>query len=446
MNSTTGAASITDGTLWGGVYAAEYTMRMSTLPSMLHVGPNEIVRYAGVFPTHGHEPDAIAAANAGQPIDTVSLDFGFYIGAQAYGQAVLNGLINRATQSNKTTVTGGATVPATGIAQGIPALYAMSYTNAVGGLSVAITNKSATAHQVTIRVNGAGAAGIFPLQFVTGTDPSAANNPASPNAVTIQTASSGNPVMVPPYSVLRADITTPPVATFVNSASFQPGPLAPQQLVTAYGAGFASQSITAPSQSLPLMLGDTTISITDSGGAVKSAPLLSVSPSQASFQLPAGAALGAATVKVMRSGTTVLTGHLEIGAVSPGLYSANGNGAGVAAASALRIRRWWIEPMSAFSCEPGIPLSCLSSPLALGGNPDPVLVFLAGTGIRGAGSVLAYVAGQPVPVLYFGPQGQYTGVDDVVVWLPPSLAATGESSVYLVADGKVSNMTTVNIQ
>src|SRR4029077_4560793 len=47
---TTGTSSITDGTLWGGIYAAEYTMRMSTVPSMLHVGPNEIVRYAGDSP------------------------------------------------------------------------------------------------------------------------------------------------------------------------------------------------------------------------------------------------------------------------------------------------------------------------------------------------------------------------------------------------------------
>jgi len=218
-DSATGAASITDGTLWGGIYAAEYTMRMSTVPSMLHVGPNEIVRYAGVFPTHGHEPDAIAAANAGQPIDTASLDFGFYIGAQAYGQAVLNGVINHASQSNKTTVTGGAIVPATGIPQGIPALYAMSYTNPTSGLSVVITNKSATAQQVTIRMNGAAVTGILPLQFVTGTDPSAANTSANTTTVTIQSGSSGNPVTVGPYSVVRVDLMKTPFSDLGQSFS-----------------------------------------------------------------------------------------------------------------------------------------------------------------------------------------------------------------------------------
>jgi hypothetical protein len=128
---------------------------MSTVPSVLHVGPNEITNFAGIFATTGYQVQVTSAANAGQTINTLSLDFRFYIGAQAMGQAVLNGVINHAIQSDKTTVTGGATVPATGVTGGIPALYAMSYTNAAGELSVVITNKSATAHQVTIRVNGA---------------------------------------------------------------------------------------------------------------------------------------------------------------------------------------------------------------------------------------------------------------------------------------------------
>jgi uncharacterized protein (TIGR03437 family) len=442
-DSKTGAASITDGTLWGGVYAAEYTMRMSTVPSMLHVGPNEIVRYADVFATRGHEPDVIAAANAGKTINTLSLDFGFYLSAQAYGQAVLNDVINRAIQSNKTTVEGGATVPATRIAGGIPALYALSYTNAAGGLSVVIANKSASAHQVTIRVNGAAATGTFPLQFVTGSDPSTANSPASPNAVAIQTGTSGNPVTVPPYSVLRADIASPPIATVVNSASFQTGPLAPQQLVTAFGSGFASQPITDPT--LPATLGDTSIAITDSRGTVSVAPLLYVSPTQANFLIPGGVAPGAASVKVMRSGTTVLTGSLSVAAVSPGLYSANGNGAGVAAATYVRASALTTTAL-AFSCEAGVALSCLSTPISLGTASDTVFVSLYASGIRAAQNVEVYVAGQAVPVVYAGAQGQFPGLDQINIGIPGALAGTGEASVYVVADGKTSNMTTINIQ
>ncbi len=438
--------SITDGTVWGGIYSAEYIMRMSTVPAMLHVGPSEISYNSGVFASSGHQSEVEAAAAAGTPIDTLSLNFGFYVSAQGAGISVLNGVINRAVASNQTVVTGGATVPATGIAP-IPALYAMAYSNAQGGMSVVITNKSAASHQVTVRVNGSAATGPFPLQFITASDPSTANTSSSKNTISTQTASSANPITVPPYSVLRADLTAPPVATFVNSASFQVGPAAPQQLVTAFGSGFAAQAITASTQPLPLTLGDTAISITDSEGTVNAAPLYYVSAAQASFLIPSGVAPGPASVKVTRNGATVLTGSLTVAAVSPGLYSANGNSAGVAAALAERVSASGaVTPLSVFSCQSGVPISCLSSALSLGSSTDTVYVSLYGTGIRGAGTVQAYVAGQPAVVKYAGAQSQYQGLDQVNVALPTSLAGMGEVSVYLVTDGKVSNMTTVNIQ
>jgi uncharacterized protein (TIGR03437 family) len=444
-DSKTGAKSVTVGALWGGIYAAEFTMRMSTAPSMLHVGPNEISYNAGVSASNGHQPTVTAAADAGKPIDTLSLDFGFYLAAQAYGQAVSNGVINHAVNSNKTTITGGATVPATGIAGGIPALFAMSYTNATGGLSLVITNKSATAHQATIQVNGAAATGTFPLQFVAGTDPSAVNTPESPNTVAIQTGTSANPVTVPPYSVMRVDLRTPAVVSVVNSASFQPGPVAPLQLATAFGSGFAAQTITAQSQPLPATLGDTSITITDSKGTSIAAPLYYVSPSQASFLIPEGLAAGAATMKVTRSGATVLAGPLTVAAVSPGLYSANGNGAGVAAAAYSRTSTPGKYPF-VFNCQTDAALSCLSTPVPLGAATDTVFVTLYGSGIRGAQKVQVYVAGQPAPVLYAGAQGTYQGLDQINITLPSNLAGTGEASVYVVADGKTSNMTTINIQ
>jgi hypothetical protein len=142
-DASTGNGSMTDGTVWGGIYSAEYIMRMSTVPAMLHVGPSEISYNSGVFASSGHQSQVEAAAASGTPIDTLSLNFGFYVSAQGAGLSVLNGVINRAVASNQTVVTGGATVPATGLAP-IPALYAMSYTNAQGGLSVVITNKSGT--------------------------------------------------------------------------------------------------------------------------------------------------------------------------------------------------------------------------------------------------------------------------------------------------------------
>jgi uncharacterized protein (TIGR03437 family) len=448
LDRSTGATSITNGTLWGGIYTAEYLMRLSTVGSVLFAGPHSIVSYAGVSSTDDHTSDVRNAAEAGETIDTLSLDFGFYVTAQANGMAVLNGVTKRATSYNQTTVTGGATVPATGVAQGIPALYAAAYTSTTGGLSLVITNKSATAHQVTIRVNGAAASGTFPLQSIAGSDPGAANSFENPNNVAMQTGSSANPVTVPPYSVLRVDLVTPAVATVVDSASFRPVALAPQQVATAFGSGIASQTISAAGQPLPVTLGDTTINVVDSAGSVNPAPLYYVSANQANFLIPSGAAPGAGTVKVTRAGATVLTGAINIAAVSPGLYSANGNGAGVAAALAetADASGSLTAPALVFSCQSGVPLSCLSSATSLGAASNTVYVWLFGTGIRGAKNVQAFVAGQSAPVVYAGPQGQYPGLDQVNISLPRSLAGTGEASVYLVADGAVSNMVTLNIQ
>jgi uncharacterized protein (TIGR03437 family) len=439
-------SSITDGTVWGGIYSAEYLMRMSAVPSVLHVGPSEISYNSGVFVSSGHQGEVEAAAAAGTPIDTLSLNFGFYVSAQGAGISVLNNVLSRAVNSNQTVVTGGATVPATGIAP-IPALYAMCYTNPQGGLSAVITNKSATPHLVTIRVNGVAAAGPLPLQFITASDPSTANTSTSRNTISVQTASSANPVTIPPYSVVRADLTAPAVATIVSSASYQVGPVAAQEMVVAFGSGFASKTITAQTEPLPATLGDTAIAITDSKGAVAPASLLYVSPSLASFLIPNGLALGPATVKVTRSGAAVLTGSITVGSVAPGVYSANANGAGVAAAEAALVSASGVStPLSVFSCQAGVALSCLSTPLSIGTSTDTLNLYLYGTGIRGAGTVQAYIAGQPVPLQYAGAEGVYQGLDQVNLTVPRSLAGIGEVSVYLVADGKVSNVTTVNIQ
>ncbi len=201
-------------------------------------------------------------------------------------------------------------MPATGIAP-IPALYAMSYSNPQGGLSVAITNKSATAHQVTVRINGAAATGTFPLQFITAADPSTANTSTSRNAISIQNASSANPITVPPYSVLRADIVTPATIQILHSASYQTGPVAPAGIGDGVRLGLRLADHRRSQPALLLAtLGDTSISITDSKGITTAAPLYYVSANQASFLIPGGVAAGAASVKVARNGATVLTGSI----------------------------------------------------------------------------------------------------------------------------------------
>jgi uncharacterized protein (TIGR03437 family) len=431
--------SVTDGTLYGAIYAAEYVMRMSSVPSMLYVGMHALTGTRGVNAASSHYIDVQNAYNQGTTINTLGLNFGFFIEAQPLGLAVLNGVLRNATQVDSTAVTGGATVPATGIGP-IPALYAQAYTSATGQHSVVITNKSATAQPATLRLNGTAVPGTMPLQFIAGTDPAAVNT-ATASAVSVQASTSANPVTVPAYSVVRVDLDFPTVAAVVGSASYASGPVAPQEIISLFGPGMASQTAIA-SLPLPTTLGGTSVSING-----QPALLFAVTTGQANVLVPAGLAAGPATVTVMHGSTVALTASMTIATSAPGLYSANADGAGVAAANAYLVTASNQRVNQAvYTCNPPTARSCLAAPLSLGGATDTLYIELYGTGIRGAASVQCFVAGQSVPCLYAGPVAAYAGLDQVNISIPKSLAGAGDVRVYVVADGVASNVVGLKIQ
>lgn len=436
--------SLTDGTLYGAIYAAEYVMRMSALPSMLYVGMHAITGTRGVNAANSHFDDTTNAYNQGTTIDTLSLNFGYFTTAQPLGLDLLYGVLRNATTVAATTVTGGATVPATGLGQ-IPALYAQAYIGATGQQSVLISNKGATAQQVTVNVNGAPVSGSLPVQWISGTDPTVTNTATSPNNVAIQASTATNPVAVPAYSVVRVDLNSPTVVSPVNNASYAGGVVAPQEIVSLFGSGIASQTATA-TLPLPTSLGSTSIRITDSTGNSQLAPLFAVSPGQANILIPSGLAAGAAKVTVAGSAAS-LTGSITIANSAPGLYSMNQDGANVAAAVALRYSASnQATNETVFTCAAQAARSCLPVPLSLGAATDTLYVELYGTGIRGAGSVQCFVGGQNVPVLYAGAASGYSGLDQVNISIPRSLAGAGTVRVYLVADGASSNVVSLAFQ
>jgi uncharacterized protein (TIGR03437 family) len=438
------SSSVTDGTLYGAIYAAEYVMRMSSVPAMLYVGMHALTGTRGVTAVNSHYTDVQNAYAAGTTIDTLTLDFGYYLDTQPLGLAVLNGVLHNASQVDATTVTGGATVPATGLGQ-IPALFAQAYTSNTGQQSVVITNKGAAAQTVAIRVNGTAVSGTLPLEFIAGTDPSAANTAAAMNAVTVQTGTSSNPVTVPAYSVVRVDLNAPAAASVVSSASYLAGPVAAQEIVAIFGTGVASQTASA-SLPLPTVLGGTSVRIADSAGNTQLAQLFAVSASQANVLVPSGLAAGPATVTVLHGTTAALTGSISIAGSQPGIYSMNQDGAGVAAAIAYVVTAASQKvPETVYTCDSSTARSCLAAPLGQGGATDTLYVELYGTGIRGAASVQCFAGGQSVPVIYAG-TSSYAGLDQVDISIPKSLAGMGDVRVYLVADGVASNVVGLNLQ
>ena len=437
--------SLTDGTLYGAIYAAEYVMRMSSVPSMLYVGMHALTGTRGVSAANTHYADTQNAYNQGTTINTLTLSFGFFTEAQPQGLAVLNGVLRNATQVDTTAVTGGATVTATGLGQ-IPALYAQAYSSAAGQQSVVITNKGATAHQVTLRVNGTPVAGLLPVQLIAGSDPSAVNTASNPSTVSVQAVASLNPVSVPAYSVVRVDLNSPAVAAVVSSASYASGPVAPQEIVTLFGPGIGE---VAYAGWLPLTtaLGGVSVQIADGAGYTQLAPIFAVASTQANILIPSGLAAGPATVTVLHGSTPAVTGSTTIASSAPGLYSMNQDGAGVAAADAFLVTAaYQVVNQTVFTCNPPAARSCLAAPLSLGGASDTLYVELYGTGIRGAASVQCYVAGQSVPVLYAGLVAAYPGLDQIDISIPKSLTGTGDVRVYVVADGVASNVVGLNIQ
>ena len=220
----------------------------------------------------------------------------------------------------------------------------------------------------------------------------------------------------------------------VESAAAPSSTVAPDSLASLYGANLAPGIAQATAQPLPLALAGVTLSVTDAAGVERGAPLLYVSPVQINFVVPDGTAPGLATLAV--AGQTFTA---AVQPVAPTLFSVNGAGSGVAAATAIRVQ----------AAKPVVQTSVpLSAPIVLSSDTQ-VYVSFFGTGIRNRSS-LANVAmtinGIAVPVLYAGPAPGYTGLDQVNVELVLSLRGSGVSNVVLTVDGLAANTVTIDVQ
>ena len=175
------------------------------------------------------------------------------------------------------------------------------------------------------------------VQYITGADPAADNTASNATLVSIKSETSANPVTVPPYCVIRIDLNTPALLTPVNAASYAAGPVAPEEIVSVFGPGIATQTAVAGSLPLPTSLAGTQIQLTDSTGNSQLAPQLAVAPGQANFLFPRTLTSGVVKIAVLHGAVVALTGSVTIGPSSPGIFTANGDGAGAAAANVFRV-------------------------------------------------------------------------------------------------------------
>jgi hypothetical protein len=212
-------------TLYGGIYAAEMVMRLSTIPQMSFAGSYQLVNGSGVDYTNDFEKAVTKAATNNYVTNTIGLPFGYFLSAQGSGEAVAYWAINRSTAVYATTVgTNGPTVPmdTNGITT-MPTIYAQAYQGGNGKLYVLLTNKGSNAVPVQITQDGVTLTNQFLETFVTGSDPSVVNsNPPATNNVVIQTMTVTNPVVIPEFSVVRLEwtvFTVPPPTLGLNVAN-----------------------------------------------------------------------------------------------------------------------------------------------------------------------------------------------------------------------------------
>jgi uncharacterized protein (TIGR03437 family) len=193
-------------------------------------------------------------------------------------------------------------------------------------------------------------------------------------------------------------------------------------------------------------LGGAQITLRDSAGALLRAPLFFVSPNQINFYLPRNVATGQAELRAARGGVIVTLGQIEIVRVSPGLFTANANGQGVAAAVALRVKpdgTQQYEPVARFDAATN---RFVSTPIDLGPGTDQVFLIQFGTGLRFGATATATIGSANAEVLFAGAAPGFVGLDQANVRLPRSLIGRGEVDVVLTVDGKTANIVTASIK
>lgn len=230
----------------------------------------------------------------------------------------------------------------------------------------------------------------------------------------------------------------------LNAASFVSSGFAPNQIVTVFTKGLTSAALAASSLPWPADLGGVSVTLVDSAGATHQAQLFYVSPSQLSFLVPSDIPKGGAVLRIAPANGAPISVVIRIGAVAPGLFAANKNGEGVAAAQIVRVHPDGSQdaPQATEVYDPASG-TCVPAPIEAASAGDEIYLVLYGTGIRNhSAPVTLRINGQDLPVLYAGPQSEYPGLDQVNMLLPADLPS-GPAEISISVDGISSNALTL---
>lgn len=230
----------------------------------------------------------------------------------------------------------------------------------------------------------------------------------------------------------------------VSAASFANSFAAPESIVSGFGGNLALGTESATSADLPTTLAGMTVTITDAQGTEHPAPLFMASPQQTNYLVPTETALGPAVVTIRTAQQEVLRGPLLIKNTAPAVFTANANGTGVAAAHAVHVAADGTQTWNLVSEYDDAVGAFVAAPVDLGAETEQVVLVLYGTGIRNASEVRVTMGGENAEDVWFGPQGQYPGLDQVNALIPRSMAGR-LMNVVVEADGEIANAVQVMV-
>ncbi len=235
-------------------------------------------------------------------------------------------------------------------------------------------------------------------------------------------------------------------ALSVSAASYRGDLLATDSIVAVFGNELATSASSA-TLPLPMTLEGTQVRVTDAAGTPRFAPLFYVSPSQVNYVMPAGTVAGRAEIAITSGSGAVSSGTVEITSVAPGIFSANSDGTGTAAAYVTQVRNGAAVStfdVAVFDAQQG---RFVALPIDMSATTDDFILSIFGTGIRAASlsSISVTIGGANQQVEFAGPHGTFIALDQINIRLSRALAGRGVVEIVLTVDGKPANVVTMHV-
>ena len=292
---------------------------------------------------------------------------------------------------------------------------------------------------VTSTVSANGDQGADPNMLVSITDTLAdttAASAANEKFTVLRTANAGEILRGICFAPTAGPTPAANVPSIVSSATWSTASVAPGELATAFGQNLAPGTPDEIFGPLPTLYYGNSVSIVDSASKTWAAPLAFVSPDQVTFQVPSGVAAGAATVNFVSSAGTQTATNIQVAAVAPTVFTLNGSqlvAAGTVTVAANGAQTYGATYQATSGAE------FAAAPVSV--SSGQVYLVLYGTGLdaASASNVAVTIGGVNATVVYSGSQGLFTGLDQVNVLVPASLAGKGTVEVQLTANGVAAN-------